>query len=827
MSLLSAINSKLSYISEAECNKLTSALENLSYRRLWRGQNPFSREELTRQIKADKKEIHDYFGCKAVLPKAVNARDARNVVTSFLGALNLRVAHLEALRTFQKTKNLEDLPVVLRHELYRIAWIVTRTPSGERLGELAVHQDLDLLFRPAPPFLYDRGESPLEQMIAFLEDLETPSLCQEGQRRAFLRLIQSHPDLIHKQLKAVYKRLPQAVKDSLPSEARPPYYGRGIRADLHRQQGCTLHPNGALFRVYAPHAQKVEVVTLYNGCPGTRKEMRQNGRGTWWCDFTGVQAGWHYEYHITTQEGKVLRKKDPFAFQGALRESIAFDPADYVWNDAEWQERRREQADQSKPLNIYELYPPCFKRPYGTPVNWKQLAEEVIGHCGNDYTHVELMGLLDHPDEASWGYQIISLFAPNHRMGSPRELQEFVDALHQAGIGVILDFIPNHFAVDSFGLAQFDGSALFEHPDAQRAWLAEWTCWSFNMESEWVRNVLCSSLSHWLEYYHIDGVRFDAADYIAAGKGGRTFLRDITTHLHRAYPGVLSIAESCNCPRPVTQPVAQGGLGFDYQWGMGWMHHILVRFLADHPHHHPRAFEHRPFHYDNLIRALECHAHQKVVLSISHDEVSNLKNHLFEKMPGDEWQKFAGVRMLLGLLMCSPGGGKLSVMGSEFAQREELSLIIKERREFPRYEMAHIGQFGIRQFSRDLNQFYKKTPAFWANAKGEHQLLWVNRTDWQNCVISYLHKDAEGNRYVCVHHCRENGFAEYTLQFLESQEHLQQAHALREVLNSDRTSYGGSGRYQNEEPRAVRSVEGIQECTISLPPLSTLVFRVE
>ena len=723
----------------------------------------------------------------------------------------------------------EALPLHIKQKLYQFIWISQGAPVGDdRFAEKLLKGNIDVLFQKQPPFICERGDSLIDQMMESMRGQGDPS-------KSIQTLLKEHSYLTRAQFEETYKLLPLEVKNSLPAAAKPPYYGVGIQTDLHHRYGAHAIENGMRFRVYAPHASFVEVVILYEGRPTAQKRsMLRDAQGSWACNFLGVQEGCHYQYQISTRDGQILRKMDPISFQTVSvgnpvgdktfrHESVIFNPLAHAWQDTAWVKRRATEAAIPKPINIYEMYPPSFKKRAGQSVEWEALADEMIPYCIGRYTHVELMGVLDYPNEKSMGYQVTSFFSPSHWMGEPQGLQRFVDKLHQAGIGVILDFIPNHFAVDPFSLNQFDGENLFERGSS------EWGCPQFDLESSFVRNFLLSSTRHWVEQYHIDGIRVDAIDAILAGNrpGANLFLRDFNADIHAHYPGVLTIGEDSG-GHPITQPIKEGGYGFDYQWGMGSMHHLLRGFLAKSDNNHsPRPFAQRPKVFKHLQTAIECHLNQKIIFALSHDEVSMMKNHFINKVPGDSWKKHAGVRQIIGFL-ATARGGKLTIMGTEFAQENEFSDMVEKSEEFPRHQMGNLAKSGVRTFNDAIYKFYLQTPAFWEldDAVGV-PWKWVNRSDSENCVLSFLRMDNAGNRYLCVHNFRENAFQNYELKFLESKSLLGNVTQMEEVINSDRAEYGGSGLINSVVTMRKDSDTLLtQGCQIALPALSTLIFKL-
>src|SRR3989475_6798591 len=442
---------------------------------------------------------------------------------------------------------------------------------------------------------------------------------------------------------------------------------------------------GVYFAVWAPNAQRVSVVGDFNNWDGRVNPMRKLvGSGVWELFLPAIKQGAHYKFEIRTQTGAVLLKSDPFAFfnqHGKSTASLVYDLERYAWNDAEWLEARGKKNWPQSSISIYEVHLGSWRRKAGEgnrQLTYLELADTLLPYVIEmGYTHIELLPVAEHPFEGSWGYQVTNYYAPTSRFGTPDELRHFIDACHRAGIGVIMDWVPAHFPKDAHGLAEFDGTDLYEHADPRQGEHRDWGTLIFNFGRNEVRNFLTANALFWLEKYHVDGLRVDAVasmlylDYsrtdgqwIPNRFGGRenleaiSFLQELNTLTHGEYPGSITAAEESTAWPGVSRPVHLGGLGFSYKWNMGWMHDLL-EYAREDP-------VHRRWHH-NLVTFSALYMHtENYILPFSHDEVVHMKGSLIAKMPGDVWQKFASLRVLYGYMYGHPGK-KLLFMGSEFA----------------------------------------------------------------------------------------------------------------------------------------------------------------
>ena len=611
-------------------------------------------------------------------------------------------------------------------------------------------------------------------------------------------------------------------------------FGKGVHYDLYWRMGGRLCEHqgvkGASFAVWAPSAKRVSLVTDCNQWDGRSLPMRSLGAsGIWEIFVPGLEKGTLYKFEIITQEGTRLIKTDPFGVSFELRPQTAArltDMCSYEWGDTSWVEERK-RSSLSRPISIYEVHLGSWQKDEWRFLNYRELAERLAIYCEEmGFTHVELLPIAEHPLDESWGYQVTGFFGPTSRYGSFQDFQYFVDHLHQHNIGVILDWVPGHFPCDDFALARFDGTALFEHEDPRRGLHPHWNTLIFNYGRFEVSNFLIASALFWLDVFHIDGLRVDAVAsmlYLDYGRnegewipnrwGGKEneeaieFLRHVNSIVHMRFPGVLMIAEESTSFCGVTHDLAGGGLGFDLKWNMGWMNDTL------------RYFEREPifrsYHHNDLTFGILYAFSENFSLVFSHDEVVHGKKSLLSKMPGDTWQKFANLRLLISYMMCQPGK-KLLFMGGEYGQWEEWysgaelnwSLVNK-----PLHREFHF-------FIQKMNHFYKNNASLFAADHSFNGFEWVDCSDYRNSVLSYIRKVPNTPQaLLCVHNCTPSYFEQYEIP-------LQHVRLIRELFNTDDVQYGGSGKvngqaacYQDDDGHFVKAV-------ISLPPLATTIYEV-
>ena len=597
-------------------------------------------------------------------------------------------------------------------------------------------------------------------------------------------------------------------------------FSSGTHYELYKKMGGRLTEidgvRGVAFSVWAPSAFSVALIGDINHWDSRALPMRSLGSsGVWELFVPGMQEGDLYKFEVEAKTGERCIKTDPLGLHFELRPhngACVVDPS-YEWTDNRWMQQRQQQ-NLNRPVNIYEVHLGSWKRKDGAFVNYRELAKELAEYCiYMGFTHVELLPISEHPLDESWGYQVTGYFAPTSRHGSFSDFQYFVNHLHESGIGVILDWVPGHFPTDDFALSRFDRTALYEHEDPRQGFHPHWSTHIFNFSRHEVSNFLLASALSWLDFFHIDGLRVDAVAsmlYLDYGRqegewipnkwGGNEnlealeFLRHTNSIVHDRFPGVLTIAEESTSFPGITQPLDQGGVGFDLKWNMGWMNDTLRYFSKDPIY--------RSHHQNDLTFGLLYAFTEKFSLVLSHDEVVHGKKSLLSKMPGDTWQQFANLRLLLSYMICQPGK-KLLFMGADVATWDEWS----EGKEMQWFMLDYPSHRGIQNCIRDLNRLYVNNDALWSDDFSYKGFEWVSFDDSQNSVIAYLRK-SEKATFLCVHNFTPRYFEQYSIA-LDAQE-------IREVFNSDALCYGGSGK----DGVAVGK-EGF-----CLPPLSTVIYEV-
>ncbi|MCX8133714.1 MAG: 1,4-alpha-glucan branching protein GlgB [Roseococcus sp.] len=619
-------------------------------------------------------------------------------------------------------------------------------------------------------------------------------------------------------------------------------FHEGSHTRLYERLGAHLETrdglDGCHFAVWAPNAHAVSVIGDFNGWHKHTHWLRQihAGSGIWEGFVPGVTAGQRYKFHIESNlNGYKVDKADPFAFASEVAPATAsvVTRLDYEWNDGEWMARRKAANALDAPMAVYEVHLGSWRRSPDDPdrpLGYRALALLLADYCRDmGFTHVELLPVMEHPFYGSWGYQITGYFAPTSRYGSPQDFMFFVDHLHQKGIGVILDWVPSHFPNDEHGLAWFDGTALYEHADPRQGYHPEWSSQIFNYGRHEVRSFLLSSALFWLDKYHIDGLRVDAVasmlyldyarkegEWVPNEYGGREnlaairFLRQLNEAVYRDFPDTQTIAEESTAWPMVSRPTYLGGLGFGMKWNMGWMHDTLGYFRHDPVH--------RKFHHDQITFSIWYAFHENFMLPLSHDEVVHGKGSLVGKLPGDEWQRFANLRLLLGYMWAHPGK-KLLFMGGEFGQWREWS----EARELDWWLLQYAPHQGLQMLVRDLNRLHRELPALHARDCEPDGFLWTDVNDAAGCSFGWLRFDGAGGPPVAVL-CN--------FQSAPRESHLTGLPVpgpWREVLNTDSRLYGGSGL--GNLGRVVARPEPAfgqpASARLLLPPLATLMLVPE
>ncbi|MBM4133359.1 MAG: 1,4-alpha-glucan branching protein GlgB [Nitrospira sp.] len=593
---------------------------------------------------------------------------------------------------------------------------------------------------------------------------------------------------------------------------------------------------GVRFAVWAPNASRVSVVGDFNGWDGRRHAMRSRGQtGIWELFIPELAEGATYKYEIRSREYPApFLKADPYAFAAELRPktaSVVRSLEGYVWNDGEWMTARAARDTLSAPISIYEVHIGSWMRVPEEGDRWlsyRELTAKLIAYVKDmGYTHVELMPVTEHPFDGSWGYQTTGYFAPTSRYGSLQDFMAFVDACHQAGIGVLIDWVPAHFPDDPHALAWFDGTHLYDHADPRSGYHPEWHSRIFNFGRVEVRNFLMNSALFWLDRYHIDGLRMDAVasmlyldyarqpgEWIPNRFGGHEnleavdFLKEFNLVVHRDYPGVLTIAEESTAWPGVSRPTYVGGLGFGLKWNMGWMHDMLDYFSLDPVH--------RKYHQDRLTFGLVYAFSENFVLVLSHDEVVHGKGALLAKMPGDDWQKFANLRAFYGYMYGHPGK-KMLFMGGEFGQWAEWNHDTSLSWHLLQYD-PHAG---LQRYVRDLNRLYVAEPALhqvdfdWAGFQ------WIDFSDAEQSVISFLRRSRDqADCILCIGNLTPVPRHGYRIG-------VPVPGWYRELLNSDAAIYGGSnqGNGGGIEAEAIPCHSHSYSISLTLPPLSFLFIK--
>ena len=614
-------------------------------------------------------------------------------------------------------------------------------------------------------------------------------------------------------------------------------FGEGSHLGLHEKLGA--HPmnfegvSGTSFAVWAPNARHVSVVGGFNFWDGRRHVMRKHPGGVWEIFVPGVSDGAVYKYEIKGPNGNLLPlKADPFGFRAERlpgTASVVHDPSRYRWDDDAWMESRAEKTALDAPMATYEVHLGSWKRnPDGSYYTYAQLAEELVPYVAEmGYTHVEFLPPTEHPFDGSWGYQPLGLFAPTSRFGTPDEFKGLVDAFHLAGIGVIIDWVPAHFPEDAHGLALFDGTHLYDHADPRQGRHPDWGTLVFNYGRPEVRNYLISNALYWTSEYHIDGLRVDAVasmlyldysrnegEWVPNVHGGNEnleavdFLKKTNELVFGMHPGATTLAEESTAWPLVSRPTSMGGLGFGYKWNMGWMHDSL-QYMSEDP-------INRRYHHDEITFSLAYAFDENFVLPLSHDEVVHGKRSLIDKMPGDEWQKFANLRAYYGFMYAHPGK-QLLFMGGEFAQRREWN----HDAPLDWHLLEETNHEGVQDLIQDLNALYAATPALYELDFEPAGFEWISGGDIDNSVVSFLRRgSAAGDLVIVV--CNFTPVVRYGYRIGVPQEGTYQ-----EVMNTDDARFGGSG-VANGEGTTTEKVQAHgqeQSIALTLPPLATIILK--
>ena len=612
----------------------------------------------------------------------------------------------------------------------------------------------------------------------------------------------------------------------LISEGRHEELWKALGSHLHTESTALGESSGTRFAVWAPNAQAVRVVGEMNHWNGVAHAMRVMGStGVWEIFIPGVDAGTKYKYEILTKDGHWITKIDPLARQTELPPATAsiVTESTYQWEDESWLSVRAKRDALKSPMSIYELHAGSWRN----GLSYRQLAEELIPYVQQlGFTHVEFMPVAEHPYAPSWGYQVTGYFAPTSRFGTPDDFKYLVDKLHQAGIGVILDWVPAHFPKDEWALGRFDGRPLYEHEDPRRGEHPDWGTYIFDFGRTEVRNFLVANATYWIEEFHVDGLRVDAVasmlylDYSReAGEwspnqyGGREnidairFMQEANATVYKRNPGVMMIAEESTSWGGVSAPTDGGGLGYGFKWNMGWMHDSLEYIQKD-----PM---YRKYHHGELTFSMLYAYDEKFVLPISHDEVVHGKGSLLAKMPGDRWQQLANVRAFLAYMWAHPGK-QLLFMGSEFGQLSEWS----SERGLDWWILEQPSHRGIQALVSALNNVYVKNPALWEMDHDRRGFQWIDGGNADQNCLSFVRYDESGEPIVVVINFAGQPHGGFRLGFPREGDWL-------EILNTDAEAFGGSGvgNFGKVSVHDQGSHGQPFSTKITVPPLAAVFFK--
>ena len=614
-------------------------------------------------------------------------------------------------------------------------------------------------------------------------------------------------------------------------------FGAGTHYEIYEKMGGRLMTHegarGAAFSVWAPNAKAVSVIGDFNNWDARRSPMRRLGEsGIWELFLPAAAEGDKYKFHVTQCDGRVVDKTDPYGVYAEVRPnnaSVLYPLKRYKWKDRRWMTARRKYDFRTAPMNIYEVHLGSWKRAEGNRfLSYTELAEQLIPYVKEmGYTHIEMLPVEEHPFDGSWGYQVTGYYAPTSRYGSPDEFKQFVDACHQNGISVILDWVPAHFPKDDFALARFDGTALYEHQDPRLGEHIQWGTYIFNYGRKEVANFLLANALYWMDIFHIDGLRVDAVasllrldfckeegQWLPNVYGGSEnleaieFLKHMNSVIAEREPGALMIAEDSTAWPGVTKKVEEGGLGFSLKWNMGWMNDFLSYIKLDPIY--------RKYHQNKLTFGMAYHYAENFVLVLSHDEVVHTKSSMIGKMPGDVWQSFANLRLSYGFMMGHPGK-KLLFMGGEFAQYSEWS----EARSLDWHLLQYADHQEMQAYVKELNHLYAEEPAFWAEDFDPNGFQWIECDDAESSIVSFVRRSQEKELvFLCnftpvVHRGFSLG--------------VPQEGVYHERLNSDAARFGGSDVI-NAVPLQSRA-EPAGRCPfrveLDVPPLGMVILERE
>jgi 1,4-alpha-glucan branching enzyme len=615
-------------------------------------------------------------------------------------------------------------------------------------------------------------------------------------------------------------------------------YREGNHFEIYKKLGAHLTEinghAGVSFAVWAPNAQRVSVVGDFNGWDGRAHPMRKRiESGIWEIFIPGVVEEAHYKLELRNCFGQVVLKSDPVGFfgqHGIQTASLVFNLDRFKWSDDEWMETRKARQWHKEPVSIYEVHLGSWARvpeEGNRYLSYIELADRLIPYVKDlGFTHIELMPVAEHPFDGSWGYQVTGYFAPTSRFGNPDEFRHFVDRCHENGIGVIMDWVPGHFPKDAHGLAQFDGTYLYEHADPRQGEHRDWGTLIFNYGRNEVRNFLIGNGLFWLDEYHIDGLRVDAVasmlyldysrkhgEWVPNVHGGREnldaidFIKRFNEVCYARFPGIMTIAEESTAWPGVSRPTYVGGLGFGFKWNMGWMHDFLL-YMSREP-------IHRRFHQGEVTFSMIYAFHEHFVLVLSHDEVVHGKSSLLNKMPGDTWQKFANLRMFYAWMYAHPGK-KLLFMGGEIGQWREWN----HDESIDWHLLQYPLNDGVRRLMQHLNYLYESEPAFWENDDSYLGFDWIDFHDADSSVLTFVRKAESGPPIVFV--VNATPVPRYAYRVGAPGEGWYE-----EILNTDAGIYGGGniGNYGGMHADPIAWQGRSHSLCLTLPPLATIGFK--
>ena len=763
-------------------------------------------------------------------------------------------------------------PIISVDQVNQIVWNHHHDPF-QVLGPHPIEQDgkTSTVIRAYQP------NAEVVSVIAYQNNAEVVSLHQLTERKEypmqsvhnphFFECVIDTPELANYQLKikeGEHERViydPYAFRSPKLTDFDLQIFGEGNHHRIYEKLGAHITEfngvKGVYFAVWAPNARNVSVLGDFNYWDGRKHQMRKGHTGVWELFIPDIGPGERYKYEVKNWEGHIYEKSDPYGYQQEVRPktaSIVVDLDSYTWKDEEWMEERRHTDPLSKPISIYEchlgswIHASCAEpaqlpngetepvvrvselRPGARFLTYRELADRLISYVKEmGYTHIEMLPVAEHPFDGSWGYQVTGFFAPTSRYGSAHDFMCFVDKCHENGIGVIVDWVPGHFPKDGHGLAFFDGTHLYEHPDPRKGEHKQWGTLVFDYGRNEVRNFLVANALFWFDKYHIDGIRVDAVasmiylnylradgEWVANQYGGveyieaADFLRQVNHLLFGYYPGTLSIAEESTAWPMVTWPTYVGGLGFNLKWNMGWMHDMLDYFEMD-----PWF---RQFQQNNVTFSIWYHYSENYMLALSHDEVVHGKSSILGKMPGDDWQKFANVRALFAYMFTHPGK-KTMFMGMEFPQWNEWDVW----GDLEWHLLQHDAHQGMKRFFQDLHKLYRSQPALYEQDFSEEGFQWIDCSDNSHSVVSFIRRAKDTKDFlVTICNFTPQPHSHYRIGVPEPGFYT-------EVFNSDAGNYGGSnmGNLGGKWTEDWYYHNHHQSLDLCLPPLGILVFKLD